>query len=372
MTYLAGEEQWLATIDAFSAAALGEKSWYDALDGMAAACGSRSGQLIGIGSQAAVAFNWMTDWSTEAQREFFAINGGHPAVNPRVRVGERAPLLKVLSDGDYVDAQERRTDPYFTEFCRRHDIPYICQTTLIRKDGGLIGLAVNRTQSQGEISQAQRRVFESIAPHVRSAVHMQMALEGQGALVVSDALEAMSLAAFVCDANGAVRAMTPSAEALVSEGNVLGLSGSKLRVAERTEAAALTDAVALAAGGLIRPSNPVSRSVVIGRNREQPIALKVFSLKRRQHSFGFEPTVLIVVGGSAGKAAERHICLQKVFGLTAAEADVAAKLATGSGTEAIAAQRGVSVGTVRLQIKSIFAKVGVNRRAELVALISHL
>jgi len=61
--------------------------------------------------------------------------------------------------------------------------------------------------------------------------------------------------------------------------------------------------------------------------------------------------------------------LRRLFGLTAAEAGVAALLAEGKDADQVARMRGVAIGTIRAQIRQIFDKVGVNRIGELVALV---
>jgi DNA-binding CsgD family transcriptional regulator len=62
-------------------------------------------------------------------------------------------------------------------------------------------------------------------------------------------------------------------------------------------------------------------------------------------------------------------CLQELFGLTAAEAVLAAGLAEGKSIEELAAEQGVSMNTARTQLKSIFAKTGVHRQGQLISLI---
>ena len=57
------------------------------------------------------------------------------------------------------------------------------------------------------------------------------------------------------------------------------------------------------------------------------------------------------------------------YGLTAAEARVAAHLADGGSIDTYATEAGVTRGTVRVQLKSVFAKTGVNRQASLVKLV---
>lgn len=143
------DESWLSVADAFQAAALGAGSWLDALSKLAAATGSRAGQLIGLGAGHTVPFNWVTDFGRDWEEEFVAIGGGDPAANPFVRAGVQAAALKVLTSADFVTREERRSN-HFLDFTRRHDMPYICLTPLIKEGGTLVGLAVLRSANQGE------------------------------------------------------------------------------------------------------------------------------------------------------------------------------------------------------------------------------
>jgi DNA-binding CsgD family transcriptional regulator len=64
--------------------------------------------------------------------------------------------------------------------------------------------------------------------------------------------------------------------------------------------------------------------------------------------------------------------LQQLFGLAAAEASVALALAAGYSAEAIAGERGVSLPTVRPQIRQILAKTGALHLCDLVRLLTRL
>jgi DNA-binding CsgD family transcriptional regulator len=64
--------------------------------------------------------------------------------------------------------------------------------------------------------------------------------------------------------------------------------------------------------------------------------------------------------------------LQRVFGLTRAEASLAQWLARGCSLQETAEKRGVSVGTARMQLKSILAKTHTRRQAELIRLLARL
>jgi DNA-binding CsgD family transcriptional regulator len=64
--------------------------------------------------------------------------------------------------------------------------------------------------------------------------------------------------------------------------------------------------------------------------------------------------------------------LRHTFGLTLAEARLAAQLATGRSLREIAGQQKVTIETIRAQLKSVLAKTHTHRQAELVALANRL
>ncbi|WP_295175325.1 helix-turn-helix transcriptional regulator, partial [uncultured Brevundimonas sp.] len=72
------------------------------------------------------------------------------------------------------------------------------------------------------------------------------------------------------------------------------------------------------------------------------------------------------------REARRAAAVRDLFGLTAAEAVVAARLAEGLGPQAVAQGLQVRIGTVRTHIRRIYEKCEVNSQIELVALLARL
>jgi DNA-binding CsgD family transcriptional regulator len=64
--------------------------------------------------------------------------------------------------------------------------------------------------------------------------------------------------------------------------------------------------------------------------------------------------------------------LRAAFGLTPAEARLARQIARGDSLEDIAERHQVSLGTVRVQLKSLFQKTQTHRQAQLVSLLARL
>ena len=81
--------------------------------------------------------------------------------------------------------------------------------------------------------------------------------------------------------------------------------------------------------------------------------------------------VLILEGRprSEGQLRDR---LRRLYTLTTAEADVVMRLAAGETPAQIAAARGTAIDTVRSQLKATLSKMGANRQAGLMALVSRL
>jgi DNA-binding CsgD family transcriptional regulator len=64
--------------------------------------------------------------------------------------------------------------------------------------------------------------------------------------------------------------------------------------------------------------------------------------------------------------------LQRLYGLTTAEAEIAVGVASGASSGRLAAARGTKAETVRTQIKSAMSKMGARKQTELAALVNRL
>ena len=82
-------------------------------------------------------------------------------------------------------------------------------------------------------------------------------------------------------------------------------------------------------------------------------------------------TVLILVDLDSTPLPRASV-LQRMFGLTPAEAKLAIEIASGQTPAEIAAENLVSMATVRSQLASVLAKTQTRRQAELVALLARL
>jgi DNA-binding CsgD family transcriptional regulator len=359
-----------AVITSFQSAALGVEAWTSALERLAAATGSKGGQLIGFGSEAAVPFNLMTGVDPLAVSELEAVNGSDVRINSRVRIGSRAPELAVLDESAFTTAEDGRRYPEYGAYVRRHDIPFICLGPLLRQEDLLVGLAVLRSARQGQISDEQKQAYAAVAPHVRAAVRTQMSVEAQGDRLLAGALETAEISAFVCDGSGVVRGMTARGEAVVAAGRTLGLRGGRLRARHEAEDRNLQLALRRAAAA-DRDALDVGQSILVLGQGAERLVVQVDRLGPTDWGLALAPRVLVVVRSASTRAVPMDVLL-KAFDFTPTEAAIALDLAAGRSREAIAVARRVSLATVRQQVKAILRKADVGREAELVLTIKAL
>ena len=109
-----------------------------------------------------------------------------------------------------------------------------------------------------------------------------------------------------------------------------------------------------------------------GRNGEKLLitALAVDQGQSGQFANRAGGTTLMIIGGQRMGVSDTLIdALQSGFDLTAAEARLAAYLIEGSGVHGYAEARGVSVEAGKYLLKSIYAKTGMSKQSDLIALL---
>jgi DNA-binding CsgD family transcriptional regulator len=342
---IGSDVDWLAVVDAIQSAGVGAHSWETALQSFADATGSRSAQLAGFDSNTALGFNIMTNVDPELSK----IIAGTVSINPRVKPVSDAPVLRVIAEADFMAPEEWRRHPFYQEIAVPWDLPFIA------------------------ITPEQRDIFTTLALHVRTAVRTHRALEGHGTAVLIGAMEAVLIPVFICDHYGRVKSHTQAADLLLQANRGLLLTAGSLGAHHSSEARALTEAIAASTGRLLRPGPPTLRTVVVhGELRTDPLVLDVFPLPASTHQLSFEPWALVVARGHHASTVRCAALLRMLYALTTAEIEIAQALADGKSANEVADARAVSVGTVRTQLKTIMAKLGVSRQVELVLRLSQL
>ncbi|UJW82634.1 helix-turn-helix transcriptional regulator [Hydrogenophaga sp. SL48] len=226
--------------------------------------------------------------------------------------------------------------------------------------GVYLGLALHRAvHDNSDFSAEHINRLADLAPHIGQAFlltdQLRASMERDERL--RDLLDTLCFGVVLCSENGRVQWVNRQATALLTPGAALCLQGDHLygRIAQDTQSLLAALSAAMRAGpqrvGYLR----------LGQGAQ---ALHVAIRP------GDDPASLMLVLSSAAVALEMPAgALENLFGLTPTEARLLGAIATGSTVEAYAQQRGVSVGTARVQLKQIQSKTGQHRQSDLVRLV---
>lgn len=349
--------------DVLQAAAVGQSSWDSALHSLASATGSKAGELIGLGS---APFQIITEISPDQMGDFIAANGHDPIVSSRVRVGMRAPTMKLLDEADFDTNADGIRNRAYGEVVRRLDIPFAQLTILQRTPEVTLGLTLLRTARAGAMPEDQKRLLQAAAPHVVSAVRLHMAAEGRAIDLTVASFQQADHAAFVLDRAGRLKAWTPQADRLLCEGD-LRLKDGRLSTRDNTYQR-LAEAIDRARRVRDLSDTP-PQTVLTSDSSGMAYPLEVMPLPSR-HGFDFEAGVIVLARPPREVELRAARIAGSVFGLTRAEAVVAGLLTAGLSAAEIANRQGVGVGTVRTHIRRLFEKTGTRNQIGLTATIS--
>lgn len=182
----------------------------------------------------------------------------------------------------------------------------------------------------------------------------------QGALLVDGA-------ANVLFANAAARAVLEAGDGLILKGGSLATS----------DGADTLRRLIASCGSAVGPlRGPLGGELEVQRGlRRLPLRLTVMPVRSKEPVtetpwLGLRaPTAIVTIEDPETARRQWAETLHERYGLTAAEAALAAEIVRGDGRAAAAQRRGISIATARSQLSSIFEKTGTSRQAELVRLL---
>lgn len=127
---------------------------------------------------------------------------------------------------------------------------------------------------------------------------------------------------------------------------------------------------AIRAGSEVRPR--LGYIVAVERESRRPLLLRSVQLAEEGNDGSVGSTAAVVLLDPEDYPQPDEVLLSQIFSLTPAECRLAQRLSRGQSLQEISHGLKIGVGTVRMQLKSVFWKTGTRRQAELVALLSQL
>ena len=204
------------------------------------------------------------------------------------------------------------------------------------------------------------RRLSMLLPHLRQATELTLSLgEGQRLNnLLGACLDRWQCGVVICDLEGRVEWMNRPAHERIGQSTVLHLRDGMLRAAGETDAA-------LRRALRCQPARPTQTTFLALDSTFDRLHLAIQHLAGTDRTIGTGARLIMISDG--------NICgdvpataLSVMFGLTRAESLLASAIVRGSTLEEYARGRGVTIGTVRFQLRQVLSKTGSSRQSDLV------
>ena len=333
-------------------------------DILAASAGARSALLMwqhNDGSCDVLAHSY---FSEDFMRAYSSDWGPHdPWIAGAIRAGR--PNEVILLD-QYVSPREFEHSAFYNEFMREFgDNTFFCTGAMIQSAWGSGVVSVQRGRTDTPFDAEDARRFNATALHVEKVVRArgELAATKRAVSQVNLVLDTVGLATLTVRGNSRIMSANAAADHILHRGDGVISRNSCLGSPDTDSGHAIDQAIAAATRSLA----PSASAVLVARMGDlSPYVLTVTPLIGGSGA----ATALILFRDPDVADASLAPRLRQIFGLTPAEAIVAAELMRGRSLHQIAAVRKASIATLRSQWKAISAKTGCARQSELVALLS--
>lgn len=352
-----------AVLDEIYEAALVPELWYRTLDRMAEIAGGE-GTLLFATDLATSQF--ICSPSIAAVLQEFYNEGWAGERNER---GNRLVPIReprFLTDLDAFTPAELDASPYYTQFLRPRGFGWCAGTTVHSPTNDTIVFSIERLLRKGPVEADAVRALDTLRPHLARAALLSARAGIERARTTVIALETVGLPAAVLNRAGRVVA----ANALLADLAPAIRIGARDQVHFETATTQARFAEALAAS-VGAKANLAACSLPLPATAEsKPAIVHVLPLRGAGRDVFSGASVLVYVTALASRAALPATILEALFDLTPAEARVASLIAGGLTVGEAAARLSVKDDTIRVQLKSIYAKTGLRRQADLVRLMT--
>lgn len=268
-----------------------------------------------------------------------------------------------ITERDIMTMDELEQEPLYRDFWRPAGIGSMVVTTVELPTKESLLLLFTRWLQQGPAERGLIDQLDRLRPHLARSALMTARLQLERAKVASKTLAALGLPALVLDRHGKVLAANSLIESLPKFVHWRAFDG--VSFSDKAADQLLRDAIAtidLAEGASVR-SFPVRGGGAMMVAHVVPIRLSARDI------FASCAATLIMTPVTAPEAPPVEL-VQSLFDLTPAEARVARSLATGDTVEDIAVRTGVTLNTVRTQVRGVLEKTGCGRQAEVVSMLA--
>ncbi|MAT92436.1 MAG: helix-turn-helix transcriptional regulator [Halioglobus sp.] len=303
------------------------------------------------------------DWQASAYREeFFTLD---PFINlPQDRV---IALEDLLPDRDLVE------NDYYRHYLEPIGLFRILGVDTAEPGGMLARLRFARRRKEPRFRVRERELLQRLAPHLRRALEIYARLNRTTSErdVYAGAVNQLAVGTIILDEQGRLLSCNHIADALLQAGNGIALRDGRLHSEGRDINRELQEALTTIIRAQQQGETSLVRALRVPRQDARPDLGLI--IRPAPGALGSEgegiPAAAVFISDPEREESTSQQVLADLFSLTPAEARLATLLAQGMSLAEVSSAQGISQHTARAQLKSVFAKTGVSRQAELVRLV---
>ena len=275
-----------------------------------------------------------------------------------------------------IDEQTLHASRFYREVLVPARIEYTLGLKLDGDNNGGTGLAITRDDRSSPFDQADCDLLGKIIPHLKRAmeIHKRFTLLDFGQRMALEALDRIATGIVLLDEGGVVKFANRLARDIAGSADGFRIIGDSVMFADydiQTEViAAARGAIASARAGRVLPGKGFAIPRPSGAT---PYALMVSTLWGSHLRFDLglldDPIAVLFLSDPQRPQEAPAELLQRLYGLTPAEARVLEALVAGHNLKGTAGGLGIAYETARSHMKSIFDKTNTRRQIDVVKLV---
>lgn len=304
-----------------------------------------------------------SDWEASAYREqFFSLD---PFIN--------LPLDTVITLSDVLSDKALMESDYYLHYLQPIGLFRILGVDTAEPGGMLARLRVSRRHGETSFKKTERALLQALTPHISRAIEIYAKLNRMTSErdVYAGAVNQLSMASIILDEKGRILSTNATGHALLNAGDGLGVRDEHLFIEGRDINKELQQSLDTIIRAQQRGETSVVKALRVPRSQgRSDLGLVIKPAPASQWSEGqSSPSAAIFISDPDLPESTSGQILCELFELTPAESILATALARGFSLAEASEAQNISQHTARAQLKSIFAKTGVSRQAELVRLV---
>jgi DNA-binding CsgD family transcriptional regulator len=348
-------------VDQIYEAAADANLWPNVMDQLSVAAEAAGGVIVTRRADAWTGWRYSPAMSFGAEAYLTSSAAQESQATIRLLQSNRAGFVDAL---EVFTEEEWLADPMMMNWGTPAGLTRAAATAIPTPSGDLIVIQINRRTADPRFKQSELSCLDSFRPHLARAGLLAARWRLERLRAAAEALAMIGLPAIVVDARGKALAANALVEGLRS--HLLWLPNDRVALVDPSANALLLSVIS----EIGSPSASVARSFPARGTDHDPMIVHLIpatGVARELFDGGF---ALLVFTPLNEPAAPDTAILKGLFDLTASEARVAMGVTKGLSPNEIACRDGVSVETVRTQLKSILDKMGLNRQSQLAGMLA--